>query len=198
MSCAPSTVTTFPVPRTPASTGAATHSSRCLRQHGIIATRHAPPPAPQVAELAPGPKPLMERALPLDRPKLRPARTDAGNLVARRRKASRLPLPSTACASAFSNGAAPCIRWASCAPSPSHCRRVPHGLGHLAQGDFLGKAQDAAHPKSLCNHPSAFEKAVSVTAAVAACVAARTMRTVPVKVHQVRPSVGSGVQQRLS
>ena len=57
-----------------------------------------------MAELAPGPNPLLERALPPDWAKLRPARTDAEILVARRRKASSLPLPATACAIAFSNG----------------------------------------------------------------------------------------------
>ena len=148
-----------------------------------------------MAELAPGPNPLLERALPPDWAKLRPARTDAEILVARRRKASSLPLPATACAIAFSNGNIHPTGF-MCALTLSvndgHCRRVPHGLGNLPQAHSLGKAQ----PIFLCNHISAIEEAVSVTAAVAACVAARTIRTV--KVLQVRPSSGSSVQQHLS
>ena len=73
----------------------------------------------------PGPTPSWSGPFLQTGPELRPTRTDAGNLVARRRKASSFPLPSTACASAFSNGAALCIRWASCAPSPS--RSLPVG-----------------------------------------------------------------------
>ena len=92
VSCVPSTGTTFPVQWNQASTGAATRSSRCLTQHGMNALRHAQPPAPQVAELASGPNPSWSGPFLHTGPELRPARTDAGNLVARRRKASSLPL----------------------------------------------------------------------------------------------------------
>ena len=190
MSCVPSTATTFPVPWTPASAGAAPRFSRCLTQHGINAPRHAPPPAPQVAELAPGPKPLLERALTPDWAKLRPARTDAEILVARRRKAFSLPLPAIACASAFSNGTIH-PTGLMCALTLSVIRRVPHGLENLPQEHSLGKAQ----PIFLYSYAT-----ISRHGRGSGLRRGQHHTTVPVKVLQVRPSSASGssVQQHLS
>ena len=99
---------------------------------------------------------------------------DAAIPAAKLQKASSHALLATACVHACPIGAATCIRWASCAPhSRGYCRRISHGLGPLPR-----RGPTYLYTQPL-NHLLAFEEAVFVMAAVAACVAARTMLAVP-------------------